>query len=124
MKERRTYCPDRDPTTTLMDTNQEEQFFKSNPELWEAVTKKLPAYVRPSDDYTWVMSYVQYPLWAFACRSSEEYNLAKAEEKFTLKQEHYHKVHLVITTVLSSFFLIILVIVESIRKSHRTKQLT
>lgn len=56
LKRRRQECPTRDARAKFVDSVGEEDLFTLNEQLYAKI-RALPAYPRPSNDYTWVFSF-------------------------------------------------------------------
>lgn len=78
--------------------------------------KKLPAYPRPSDSYTWVLSSMGYSPWTMNCRSTQRYSMPQVKERFELSTETYNQTHLIATTSISLFVVSLVLIVIQIRR--------
>lgn len=117
MSERREYCANADPRSVLLDSIGEETLFRLNAALWAKVTQSLPSYPRPSDTFSWVLSYQQYPHWSFDCRSGDKYNLKLTRDHLLLTAIRDNRNHFIVTVSLCVFFAgCFLVIVELCRR--------
>jgi hypothetical protein len=65
LSEKRTNCVDTEWRSIELDTIGEEDLFNLNTDLMNTLVNDLPAYPRPSNDYTYKLSYQNYPLWTF-----------------------------------------------------------
>jgi hypothetical protein len=81
-------------------------------------SKRLPAYPRLSNAYTWVLSSMPYPAWTIGCRDSTDYGMGDVENRFTLDSETFNQLHLVITTAISLFFVSIVFVIIEVRRRY------
>ncbi|KAL4432960.1 hypothetical protein ABPG74_014474 [Tetrahymena malaccensis] len=122
LNNRRQFCSQNDTRPIILDSIGEEALFRNNPQLWQLLmqSQQLPAYPRPSNTFSWILSSMPYPTWSMSCRDSSKYSLSVAQEKFDIDSEEYNQVHLIITTSISLFMVsLVLVIIEIWRKFVR-----
>jgi hypothetical protein len=124
LKKKKTYCSKPDTRAIYLDTIGEEDLFKNYDNFWSMLTKEIAGYPRPSNSYQYVLSYMPYPMWTFECRASEKYKISEARKFLILDREKKNDLNIIITTVISVFFVsIVFTTVEIRRKLNRKRDL-